>query len=135
MVLSADGVTPTEIKGASSGILVTNISTEISAINMALNYIDSKTSHLPTQPRHIILANNFLRAISQKETEKNNMTDGRPLLARLQTCSLGKKDPASPLHHLSESGTQSPAVAKKDKKTTPPLSSLQPLSLPRCRGC
>ena len=131
MVLSADWVTPTEVKGASSGILVTNISTEISAINMALNYINSKTSHLPTQPRHILLANNLLRAISQKrkETEKNKMTDGRPLLAKLQTCSLGKKAPASPLHHLSESGTQSPAVAKKDKKTTPPLSPLQPLSI------
>ena len=116
MVLSADGVKPIEVKGASSGILVTNISTEISAINMALNHIDSKTSHLPTQPRHIVLANNLLRAISQKETKKNKKTDGRPLLAKPQTCSLGKKAPASPLHHPSESGTQSPAVAKKDKK-------------------
>ena len=34
---------------------------------------------------------------------------------------MGKKekDPASPLHHLSQPRTQSPAVAKKDKKTTP----------------
>ena len=132
MILSADGASPLVVQGAPSGVLVTNISTEISAIQMALDYFDAATSHLPALPRSLLLANNLLRAVSQEETKKNKKkSDGKPLLAEPQACSLEEKekDPASPLHHLSQSRTQSPAVAKKDNKPPPPPSP-QPLSVP-----
>ena len=47
VVLSQDGITPLATHGAQAGVLVTNISTEISALALAVNIIDGLTSHLP----------------------------------------------------------------------------------------
>ena len=92
MILSADGASPLVVQGAPSGVLVTNISTEISAIQMALEYFDAATSHLPALPRSLLLANNLLRAVSQEGTKKNKKkSDGKPLLAEPQACSLEEK--------------------------------------------
>ena len=80
MILSADGASPLVVQGAPSGVLVTNISTEISAIQMALDYFDAATSHLPALPRSLLLANNLLRAVSQEEIKKFGMgfcTEGK----------------------------------------------------------
>jgi hypothetical protein len=70
MVLSLDGESPIAAQGVSSGVFVTNISTEISAITLALSYIEAATCHLPTLPRSLVLANNFLRALFQNEAKK-----------------------------------------------------------------
>ena len=47
VVCSEDGLTPSMIVGAEAGLLVTNISTEIAGITLAVRMIDKTTSSLP----------------------------------------------------------------------------------------